>query len=372
MIIIVATTFIVSWSPFYMVSLISQVQQNSFLRRSNFLFTMLSTHLVGFVNSIINPFLYISLSSKFRSSFKEILNSLVSTLCFIVCCGRHRQEQEVRCRLANTAPPSAHHQSPPQSSGGERSRKLQIIRGSWHSRALRRPCLFHFALRGGRGMSSDSSSPGLSDRVNTTLMTIEPSAVDNHNLASAALQRSSPRLRGKLDNFIHSSPHNDCCLQDLAENHTVNVIVNPNTDSPDCTERLLGNGYVASSSTDEDIGSHTAGYRRLNNSQPTSKQHTRTAQRKALTLNEERLWTRVSDVPAPNLKQTTSSDYRSKNKTSCDEDMVDKCPRLWDVAGDKNGLIGTITVADGNGSGGRTDAPRLICTSVTLETVTSV
>ena len=72
MVIAVALSFIVCWSPFYWVSLVSQVQQYSFLRQSNFLFTMLITHLIGFINSAVNPFIYHAMNEKFRKSFRNI------------------------------------------------------------------------------------------------------------------------------------------------------------------------------------------------------------------------------------------------------------------------------------------------------------
>jgi hypothetical protein len=83
MIIIVALTFIFSWSPFYLVNIASQIQSVSFLRRSNFLFTMLATHLCGFINSAINPIVYQAMSDRFRRSFSDSGNGLLS----IVCCG---------------------------------------------------------------------------------------------------------------------------------------------------------------------------------------------------------------------------------------------------------------------------------------------
>ena len=86
MIIIVALTFILSWSPFYLVSLVSQVQENSFLRHSNFLFTMLSTHLFGFINSSINPIVYHAMSDRFRRSFHDIWYRILTVL----CCGSQR------------------------------------------------------------------------------------------------------------------------------------------------------------------------------------------------------------------------------------------------------------------------------------------
>ncbi|KAK3595495.1 hypothetical protein CHS0354_021592 [Potamilus streckersoni] len=77
MIIVVAFAFILSWSPQYVVSVISQLQTRSFLRESNFLFTMLMTHLCGFINSCINPFIYTAMSDKFRRSFRQIARQLM-------------------------------------------------------------------------------------------------------------------------------------------------------------------------------------------------------------------------------------------------------------------------------------------------------
>src|SRR6218665_120492 len=96
MVIVMALTFLLSWSPFYLVNLISQLQQESFLKRSNFLFTMLSTHLIGFTNSSINPFVYTMLGDKFRSSFKRILYDIFcqhrSSNCCCCCCKRQRSD----------------------------------------------------------------------------------------------------------------------------------------------------------------------------------------------------------------------------------------------------------------------------------------
>ena len=81
MIIVVAVTFLVSWTPFYLVIFVSQVQENSFLKQANFLFTMLATNMMGFLNSCINPFIYNCMSEKFRKSFVKIMASL----CFCCC-----------------------------------------------------------------------------------------------------------------------------------------------------------------------------------------------------------------------------------------------------------------------------------------------
>ena len=58
MVVIMALAFVVAWTPFYVCTLVSQLQMSSFLRKSNFLFIMLTIHLVGFINSCTNPLIY--------------------------------------------------------------------------------------------------------------------------------------------------------------------------------------------------------------------------------------------------------------------------------------------------------------------------
>ena len=72
--IVVAIAFIVSWTPFYVITFISQVQQRSFLKESNFLFTMLLIHWFGFLHSCINPIIYNFMNEKFHRNFKQILH----------------------------------------------------------------------------------------------------------------------------------------------------------------------------------------------------------------------------------------------------------------------------------------------------------
>ncbi|KAK3094060.1 hypothetical protein FSP39_023638 [Pinctada imbricata] len=77
MVIVVAIAFILSWSPQFFVSIVSQHQRNSFLHKQNFFFTMLMTHLFGFINSCVNPFIYTAMSEKFRKSFRRTLKRLL-------------------------------------------------------------------------------------------------------------------------------------------------------------------------------------------------------------------------------------------------------------------------------------------------------
>ena len=83
MVVVVSTMFVMSWSPFYLTTFVSQMQTVSFLRRANFVFVMLNIHLAGFLNSCLNPFIYSCMSRRFRESFRSILVS-------VICCGSPR------------------------------------------------------------------------------------------------------------------------------------------------------------------------------------------------------------------------------------------------------------------------------------------
>jgi len=94
MVILVAVSFFVCWTPFYVVSLVSQLEpEPSFLQRSQFLFTMLSCHWTGFLNSCINPLIYCSMSARFRRSFHKMLSCIC--ICF-GCRARMRRRQRRR------------------------------------------------------------------------------------------------------------------------------------------------------------------------------------------------------------------------------------------------------------------------------------
>ena len=80
MVIVVAVAFIIAWSPQFCVSIITQLQKESFLFKGNFFFTMLMTHLFGFINSCVNPFIYTAMSEKFRKSFRRTLKRLFCTM----------------------------------------------------------------------------------------------------------------------------------------------------------------------------------------------------------------------------------------------------------------------------------------------------
>jgi len=72
MIILVVLTFVLCWTPLYAVTAVTQLQPVSFLRHSQFLFTMLATHWAGFSSSAANPLIYAAMSYQFRRSFKQV------------------------------------------------------------------------------------------------------------------------------------------------------------------------------------------------------------------------------------------------------------------------------------------------------------
>lgn len=79
MIIMVALSFFVCWTPLFITNIVSQSQ--GFRQQSHFLFTMLLTHLLGFINSATNPLIYHFMSERFRASFTTIV-------CAVLCCGK--------------------------------------------------------------------------------------------------------------------------------------------------------------------------------------------------------------------------------------------------------------------------------------------
>lgn len=122
-IIAVATSFLASWAPFYLVSFVSQAQEVSFLRHSNFLFAMLITQLAGFTNSCINPIIYSILCDSFRSSFRSILAAPFR-------CLRYRKSSEGRPRSLRQRPTASAAGGPSECRSG-----VPMYRLSWHSTA---------------------------------------------------------------------------------------------------------------------------------------------------------------------------------------------------------------------------------------------
>ncbi|CAG2171452.1 unnamed protein product [Oppiella nova] len=79
MILIVVMAYTISWTPYFIVSIITQYQEVNFMQKHNFYFTMLCINLFAFLNSSINPFIYAIMSTRFRNGFMRILRLI---LCF--------------------------------------------------------------------------------------------------------------------------------------------------------------------------------------------------------------------------------------------------------------------------------------------------
>lgn len=79
MILIVVLSFTVSWTPYFLVSIITQYQERNFMRDHDFYFTMLCINLFAFLHSAVNPLIYATMSTRFRKSFMRVLR-------LAVCC----------------------------------------------------------------------------------------------------------------------------------------------------------------------------------------------------------------------------------------------------------------------------------------------
>ena len=79
MILIVVLSFTVAWTPYFLVSIITQYQEVNFMQVHDFYFTMLCINLFAFLHSSINPLIYATMSTRFRKGFMRILR-------MVLCC----------------------------------------------------------------------------------------------------------------------------------------------------------------------------------------------------------------------------------------------------------------------------------------------
>lgn len=77
MVLVVVAAFTISWTPYFIVSIVTQYQQVNFMVKHNYFFTMLCINMFGFLNSSINPIIYAVMSTRFRSGFASIARSLL-------------------------------------------------------------------------------------------------------------------------------------------------------------------------------------------------------------------------------------------------------------------------------------------------------
>jgi len=66
MVLVVVLAFVVCWSPYFLVTMVSQLQTENFLQKGQYFFTMLVINLLAFTNSCVNPFVYFAMSARFR------------------------------------------------------------------------------------------------------------------------------------------------------------------------------------------------------------------------------------------------------------------------------------------------------------------
>lgn len=77
MVLVVVAAFTISWTPYFLVSIVTQYQQVNFMVEHNYFFTMLCINMFGFLNSSINPIIYAVMSTRFRSGFASIARTLL-------------------------------------------------------------------------------------------------------------------------------------------------------------------------------------------------------------------------------------------------------------------------------------------------------
>ncbi|XP_054718994.1 QRFP-like peptide receptor [Uloborus diversus] len=92
MVMMVVLAFVVNWTPYFLVSIITQYQAVNFMERENFFFTMLNINLFAFANSCVNPFIYASMSTRFRNGFLRFFRAV----CMLGLCSPTDAETELK------------------------------------------------------------------------------------------------------------------------------------------------------------------------------------------------------------------------------------------------------------------------------------
>ena len=198
MVIVIAVTFIVSWSPQYIVTIISQLQTDSFLRESNFLFTMLMTHLFGFLNSCMNPFIYSAMSQRFRRSFKEVIYGLF-------CCCIKRTGIPSRFLFSNPSSNRCHFTSTLRHGASETDNNTIALND----------CLPDNSYIVRKGESKSSSSGGTeSDKLSFT-RDHKPKTFNTVFKDRSTYEEASPTDSETHLPLIHHSVSNGQCVKEL-------------------------------------------------------------------------------------------------------------------------------------------------------------
>ncbi|GFQ79935.1 substance-P receptor [Trichonephila clavata] len=91
MVMMVVLTFAIAWTPYFLVSIVTQYQAENFMERQNFFFTMLCINLFAFLNSCVNPFIYAAMSTRFRNGFLRCFRFV----CMWGLCTTDEAEEEI-------------------------------------------------------------------------------------------------------------------------------------------------------------------------------------------------------------------------------------------------------------------------------------
>nr|XP_027199024.1 cholecystokinin receptor type A-like [Dermatophagoides pteronyssinus] len=79
MILVVVVSFTIAWTPYFLISVITQYQKENYFDKHDYYFTMLSINLFGFLHSSINPVIYLTMSARFQKGFMRLLR-------IVMCC----------------------------------------------------------------------------------------------------------------------------------------------------------------------------------------------------------------------------------------------------------------------------------------------
>ncbi|RWS13504.1 uncharacterized protein B4U79_07204 [Dinothrombium tinctorium] len=77
MVLVVVFAFTTSWTPYFLVTIITQYQEENYFSKGNYFFTMLCINLFAFLNSSVNPFIYVIMSTRFRNGFNRIFRCIL-------------------------------------------------------------------------------------------------------------------------------------------------------------------------------------------------------------------------------------------------------------------------------------------------------
>ncbi|KAI8478612.1 Neuropeptide FF receptor 2 [Branchiostoma belcheri] len=114
MVIAVAAAFAVCWTPFYVMNMSALNPATNFIANGNLFFWNTLMYGLGFLNSAINPVIYIVMSDKFRRGFRDLFYTVFCCLpCRKLCrCPAEIPHPKVLSHSSTSAPNQSHSTSP--------------------------------------------------------------------------------------------------------------------------------------------------------------------------------------------------------------------------------------------------------------------